>query len=83
MLRNTGAKLREFGLDECHGGPHEVRPVFRAGLLKALERGVPRERLHFGVKVVDVGSEADGAPPLHSWTPLPSCAVPQPVPGAC
>ena len=47
-------------MDECHGGPHEIRPVFRSGLLKALEGGVPSENIHFGVKVADVESTKDG-----------------------
>lgn len=61
ILRDTGTKLREFGVDESHGGPHEIRPVFRSGLLKALEAGVASERIHFGVNVVDARSDADGA----------------------
>ena len=56
-------------MDECHGGPHEIRPVFRSGLLKALEGGVPTEHIHFGVKVADVESTKDGkCPPVHCIT---------------
>lgn len=52
-------------MDECHGGPHEIRPVFRSGLLKALEGGVPSGNIHFGVKVAGVESTKDGNP-LHA-----------------
>ena len=55
-------------MDECHGGPHEIRPVFRSGLLKALEGGVPAENIHFGVKVADVESTEDGKY-------LPACCI--------
>ena len=63
--------MRPIMLDECKGGPHEFRGVYRGGLLRTLCSGVPAERIHYGCAVEALRQDDDGGE--HTHAPLP-CA---------
>ena len=46
-----GGILKRFSFDECNGGPHEFRGVYRAELLRALESKLEQTEIRYGVGV--------------------------------
>ena len=48
--RRSGV-LKRFSFDECNGGPHEFRGVFRKELLRALESKLEQTEIRYGVGV--------------------------------
>ena len=67
LCREDGSLLRPIMLDECKGGPHEFRGVYRGGLLRTLGSGVPAERIHYNCAVESLRQDDDGV----SHTNLP------------
>lgn len=46
-----GGILKRFSFDECNGGPHEFRGVYRGELLRALESKLEQTEIRYGVGV--------------------------------
>ena len=60
LCREDGSLLRPIVLDECKGGPHEFRGVYRGGLLRTLCSGVPAERIHYSCAVESLRQDEGG-----------------------
>jgi hypothetical protein len=45
---------------DCTGAPHEFRGVYRGGLLRALQGGVPSDRIQYGSAVRSIEQDAEG-----------------------
>lgn len=81
LCREDGKVLRTIILDECEGAPHEFRGVYRGGLLRTLQSGVPFGCIQYNSAVQSIvqveGGEPSGtclwaSPALHwpSWASL-------------
>ncbi|WZN63626.1 monooxygenase [Chloropicon roscoffensis] len=55
-----GGILKRFSFDECNGGPHEFRGVFRGELLRALESKLEQTEIRYGVGVERVTTTETG-----------------------
>ncbi|GAQ87428.1 hypothetical protein KFL_003520070 [Klebsormidium nitens] len=54
LCTKKGKVVREFGLDEVKGGPHEYRGVHRSALLKVLASELPEGTVRYGTSVQQV-----------------------------
>ncbi|QDZ22044.1 monooxygenase [Chloropicon primus] len=52
--------LKSFSLDECDGGPHEFRGVYRRELLSALESKLDGTDIMYGVEVKEATTSGQG-----------------------
>ncbi|KAL3702087.1 hypothetical protein R1sor_020109 [Riccia sorocarpa] len=57
-----GELLKGFELDECPGGPHEIRSVERRVLLETLASILPKETIRFDSRIVSIERESEGGP---------------------
>ena len=60
MCKEDGTVLRAIVLDECEGAPHEFRGVYRGGLLRALQSGVPPDCIQYNSAVQSIVQDDDG-----------------------
>ncbi len=60
LCSSDGRKLRSFSLEECSGGPHELRAVMRSTLLHELAAVAAPEDVCYGVKATAVQQHAQG-----------------------
>ena len=62
--------MRAIVLDECEGAPHEFRGVYRGGLLRTLQSGVPPDCIQYNSAVQSIVQDDDGK--SSTWTLLQS-----------
>lgn len=55
--------MKNFGLDECDGAPHEFRGVKRSTLLEALQKVVPSECVQYSASIHTVETDQNGTLP--------------------
>ena len=60
MCKEDGTVLRAIVLDECEGAPHEFRGVYRGGLLRTLQSGVPPDCIQYNSAVQSIVQDDDG-----------------------
>ncbi|CAK0760239.1 hypothetical protein CVIRNUC_002755 [Coccomyxa viridis] len=60
LCKEDGTVLRAIVLDECEGAPHEFRGVYRGGLLRALQSGVPPDCIQYNSAVQSIVQDDDG-----------------------
>ena len=60
LCREDGKVLRMIILDECEGAPHEFRGVYRGGLLRTLQSGVPSGCIQYNSAVQSIVQDEDG-----------------------
>lgn len=53
-------------LDECEGAPHEFRGVYRGGLLRTLQSGVPADCIQYNSAVQSIVQDEGGKSTYHS-----------------
>ena len=54
--------LKAVIMAECDGAPHEFRGVYRGGLLRTLQSGVPSDCIQYNSAVQSVVQDEDGEP---------------------
>ena len=52
--------MRAIVLDECEGAPHEFRGVYRGGLLRTLQSGVPPDCIQYNSAVQSIVQDDNG-----------------------
>ena len=52
--------MRAIVLDECEGAPHEFRGVYRGGLLRTLQSGVPPDCIQYNSAVQSIVQDDGG-----------------------
>ena len=60
LCKEDGTVLRSIVLDECKGAPHEFRGVYRGGLLRTLQSGVPPDCIQYNSSVQSIVQDDDG-----------------------
>ena len=60
MCKEDGTVLRSIILDECEGAPHEFRGVYRGGLLRTLQSGVPSDCIQYNSAVQSIVQDDNG-----------------------
>lgn len=63
LCSSSGDVLKNFGLDECEGAPHEFRGVKRSTLLEALQKVVPSECVQYNAPIHSVEADQNGTFP--------------------
>ena len=60
LCREDGTVLKSIIINECEGAPHEFRGVYRGGLLRTLQSGVPSDCIQYNSAVQSVAQDEDG-----------------------
>lgn len=74
LCSQDGSVLHTILIDECTGGPHEFRGVYRGGLLRALQAGVPADSIQYSSAVSSVDQDEQGGSQI-AWTYMHKCHV--------
>ncbi|CAL5223561.1 g6095 [Coccomyxa viridis] len=60
LCKEDGTVLKAVIMAECDGAPHEFRGVYRGGLLRTLQSGVPSDCIQYNSAVQSVVQDEDG-----------------------
>ncbi len=69
LCKEDGTVLKAVIMDECEGAPHEFRGVYRGGLLRTLQSGVPSDCIQYNSAVQSVVQDEDGEPVMPQHPP--------------